>query len=371
MNKPKLVTVVGTRPEIIRLSRLIPRLDLTFDQTLINTTQNSDPKLNHDFFRDLNLREPDLWLETSNASFYQNMSDVIAQIGVQLERLAPDAFVVLGDTNSAIALLVAKRLGIPTYHLEAGNRSFDENVPEEINRRLVDHVSDFNLPYNRFSEANLLREGIHPRFIFQSGSPLREVLNHYQSTIAKSSALVECGVKPGSYILASIHRQENVDRPSRLIAVLDTLEQAASALGKKVLLSTHPRTLNRIQATKFDATNIKLHPPFVFTDYVKLQTEAYCVVSDSGTISEEASMIGFPAVTIRNSMERPEALETGGILMSPAEPQALTRAIEESRKLTPSKSPDGYSEPNFSENVARFVLSTYSLVRDWKGIRSA
>lgn len=369
MTKPRVVTVVGTRPEIIRLSRLIPELDSTFDHTLVNTGQNSMPELNAVFFDDLELRAPDVWLETSSKTFYSAIGQILTNVGQVLESIKPDAFLVLGDTNSAISTLIAKRLAIPTYHMEAGNRSFDENVPEEINRRLVDHVADFNLPYNRHSENNLLREGLHPRFIFRTGSPMREVIDHYHPKIQASKILDSLGLKSQDYIVASIHRQENVDSSSRLKVVLDALSAVAKNTRKLVLVSTHPRTRGKIEseASLDSFPGLRFHEPFAFTDYMQLQINSFCVVSDSGTISEESAMMGFPAVTLRNSMERPEAMETGQILMSLANGDDLLRSIESAVALI-REVPEGYSNSEFSKKVSRFVLSTHNLAGVWKNL---
>jgi UDP-N-acetylglucosamine 2-epimerase len=368
MPKARLVTVVGTRPEIIRLSRLIPRLDAEFDHVLINTGQNSDPRLNDIFFEDLELRHPDIWLKSSEGNFYEAIGSILSKVGSVLEELKPNGFLVLGDTNSAISTLVAKRMGIPTYHMEAGNRSFDENVPEETNRRLVDHVADFNLPYNRFSEQNLLREGIHPRFIFRTGSPMREVLEHHGEKFSRSEILERTGLAPQGYIIASIHRQENVDFPERFSQVMKAISHVGKTLEKPVILSTHPRARKQLERLQLsDLPGIRLMDPFAFSDYMRLQTQSYCAISDSGTISEEAAILGFSAVTLRNSMERPEALETGQILMSPANGEMLRDAVVRARNGV-SDVPAGYEVTNFSERVARFVQSTHSLSNSWKGI---
>jgi UDP-N-acetylglucosamine 2-epimerase len=368
MSKPKVVTVVGTRPEIIRLSRLIPRLDEDFDHVLVNTGQNSDPRLNDIFFQDLELRQPDVWLKAPTGRFYEAIGTILSKVGSLLDDLRPDAFLVLGDTNSAISTLVAKRMGIPSYHMEAGNRSFDENVPEETNRRLVDHVADFNLPYNRFSELNLLREGLHPRFILRTGSPMREVLDHYGDKFARSEILDRLGFSPGGYIIASIHRQENVDSPERLANVVGALSDVSKILKKPVVLSTHPRTRSRFESLGLsDLPGVKLMEPFAFTDYMSLQMHSYCAISDSGTISEESAILGFSAVTLRDSMERPEALETGQILMSPARGKILGEAVLKAKNLVAAM-PEGYEISNFSERVSRFVQSTYSISNNWKGI---
>ena len=371
MKKLKVVTIVGTRPEIIRLSRLIPKLDEHTDHILVHTGQNSDPKLNEVFFEDLELRQPDYFLNVDTSSMGSVMGDVLKKSEDVFLKEKPDAVMILGDTNSSIAAIVAERMHIPVYHMEAGNRSFDNNVPEELNRRMVDHVASFNLPYNDYSMRNLLAEGIHPRFIQKTGSPIREIYEHYKDKIAASTAVEDLGLTPGGYFLVSVHRQENVDMPERLEKVLDCLIAVRDKWNIPVMVSTHPRTRARLEA--FDRKGmdgIAFHEPFGYLAYNKLQLDSKCVISDSGTISEESSLMGFSAVTLRDSMERPEALEAGSIIMTGLNPGNLVQSLEQELSLDrPMPSPEGYESPAFSIKVLRFLISTCSLVGEWKGIR--
>jgi UDP-N-acetylglucosamine 2-epimerase (non-hydrolysing) len=313
-----VVTVVGTRPEIIRLSRVIPALDKNFNHILVHTGQNHDPMLSGIFFEELEIRRPDVYLDVDTSSLGSVLGQTLQKIEKVLLEHSPDAVLILGDTNSAISAIIAKRLHIPVYHMEAGNRSFDENVPEETNRRLVDHVSDFNLPYTEHARRNLLAEGIHPRRLMVSGSPMREVLDFYMPKIKASTILEKLELSPGKYFLVSAHRQENVDSKERLQNLVDSLKRVNEKWGIPVLVSTHPRTRRQLEAVLgYDKTEgIIFHEPFGFIDYNQLQMNAFCVLSDSGTISEESVILGFPAITIRDSMERPEALEFGGIVMT-------------------------------------------------------
>jgi UDP-N-acetylglucosamine 2-epimerase len=375
---PKVVTIVGTRPEIIRLSMLIPQLDETFDHILVHTGQNSDPMLNQVFFKDLALRSPDVFLEVDTSSLGAVLGDTLRKIERVFVQHRPDAVLILGDTNSAIAAVLAKRMQIPVYHLEAGNRSFDENVPEETNRRLVDHVSDFNLPYTEHARRNLLAEGIHPRRILLTGSPMREVINNYLSSIEESQVLKDLDLEPEKYFLVSAHRQENVDFPERLNELLKTLDCIYEEWGLPVLVSTHPRTrkqLEEISGYK-DNPGIKFHVPFGFLDYNKLQMNAKCVISDSGTISEESAILGFPAITIRDSMERPEALDFGSIVMTGLKAESVLLGIRNALSSesvsggSESRSfPQGYEVDDFSKRVLRFMLSTISKHHEWANIR--
>lgn len=371
MKKLKVVTIVGTRPEIIRLSRLIPKLDEHTDHVLVHTGQNSDRQLNEVFFEDLELRQPDYYLNVDTSSMGSVMGDVLKKSEEVFIKEKPDAVMILGDTNSAIAAVVAERMHIPVYHMEAGNRSFDANVPEELNRKMVDHVATFNLPYNDYSMRNLLAEGIHPRFIHKTGSPIREIYNHFENKIHASRIIEELNLTPGEYFLVSIHRQENVDNPDRLQLVLQSLEQLHFLFDLPVLVSTHPRTRKRLeQLSKTSLPGITFHEPFGYLDYNKLQTGARCVISDSGTISEESAIIGFPAISLRDSIERPEALDAGSILNPGIEPAAVTRAVTlsiEGDLL--SALPEGYEELNFSSKVLRFLTSTAGLAKSWKNIR--
>ena len=370
----KVLTVVGTRPEIIRLARVMARLDATpgIEHVLVHTGQNWDHQLNGVFFDEMELRPPDYVLDVSTESLGATLGDVISKIEPVLLAEKPDAFLVLGDTNSALSLIMAKRLQIPTYHMEAGNRCFDENVPEETNRRLVDHTADFNLPYTEHARRNLLAEGLHPRRILLTGSPMREVLDHYDDKIRASTALDEMGVTAGEYFLVSAHRQENVDSPQRLALLVDSLNRVAERWSRPVLVSTHPRTRKRMEA-EADLTwheLVHFHEPFGFMDYNQLQRQSACVLSDSGTISEESTILGFPAVTLRSSIERPEALDTGSITMTDLDADQVVAGIEFAMKRgRHPEIPKDYSVTNTSERVVNFIVSTAPQHRFWAGLR--
>ena len=365
MKKLKVVTIVGTRPEIIRLSRLIPKLDEYTDHIFVHTGQNSDPKLNEVFFEDLELRKPDYFLNVDTSSMGSVMGDTLKKAEEVFLKEKPDAVMILGDTNSAIAAVVAERMHIPVYHMEAGNRSFDNNVPEELNRKMVDHVASFNLPYNDYSMRNLLAEGIHPRFIQKTGSPIREIYEHYKDKIAASTAVADLGLSLGGYFLVSVHRQENVDLPERLEKVLDCLVAVREKWNMPIMVSTHPRTRIRLEAlSREDLGGIVFHEPFGYLDYNNLQLNAKCVISDSGTVSEESSLMGFSAVTLRGSMERPEALESGSIIMTGINPDNLLRSIGlELSGESNSFLSEGYASSNFSHRVLKYLFSTCSLHR--------
>ncbi len=370
MKKLKVVTIVGTRPEIIRLSMLIPKLDKHTDHVFVHTGQNSDPKLNQVFFDDLGLRAPDYYLNVDTTSMGSVMGDTLKKSEEVFLKEKPDAVMILGDTNSAIAAVVAERMHIPVYHMEAGNRSFDKNVPEELNRRMVDHVASFNLPYNDYSMRNLLNEGIHPRKIQKTGSPIAEIHNHYKSLIESTKVLETLNLRTDSYILVSVHRQENVDLPQRLTLILECLRTLRDRFSLPVLVSTHPRTKVRLENLRSsDLEGINFHEPFGYLDYNKLQMNAFCVVSDSGTISEESAIIGFPAVSIRDSIERPEALETGSIILTGLDSTNLIQSIELARSQSHvSSMPEGYEVTDFSDRVIRFVFSTARLHQSWDNL---
>jgi UDP-N-acetylglucosamine 2-epimerase (non-hydrolysing) len=375
--KLTVVTVVGTRPEIIRLSRVIPLLDKHFNHIFVNTGQNKDPMLSKVFFDELEIRTPDVYLDVDTSTLGAVLGDTLTKIEKVLVEHKPDAVLVLGDTNSAISAVLAKRMHIPVYHMEAGNRSFDENVPEETNRRLVDHVSDFNLPYTEHARRNLLAEGLPPRRIMVSGSPMREVLDNYMSKINASKILKSLDLEPQKYFLVSAHRQENVDSPERLKDLLETLQKVHETWGLPIMVSTHPRTRKQLESIPGykETKGVVFHEPFGFVDYNKLQLNAKCVLSDSGTISEESSILGFPAVTIRDSMERPEALEFGGIVMTGLKADNVTAGIRSvtedgsSAKETSAPLPAGYEVTDCSTRVVRFMLSTISRHHEWAGIR--
>jgi UDP-N-acetylglucosamine 2-epimerase len=368
----KVMTVVGTRPELIRLSRVVARLDRTVNHVLVHTGQNYDYELNGIFFDDLGLRRPDYFLEVDTSTLGHVLGETLIRSEEVMRAEQPDAVLVLGDTNSCIAALMAKRLRIPVYHMEAGNRCFDENVPEETNRRLVDHVADFNLAYTEHGRRNLLAEGLHPRRLLVTGSPMREVLEHFRPSIERSDILDRLGLQTGEYFLVSAHREENVDAPSRLRQLLACLEQLQAKHGLPIVVSTHPRTRQRLEALGEPTDgDIRWLAPFGFHDYNKLQLHAACVLSDSGTISEESSILGFPAVTLRDSIERPEALDTGSIIMTGLDPENVLDAvaITQADGAVTTSVPSGYEVTDTSHRVVRFIASTASRHHAWAGIR--
>lgn len=329
MSKPTLFTIVGTRPELIRLSRLIPKFDAEFKHILIHTGQNFDPMLSEVFFDELQIRKPDYFLNINRKSLAGVLGDVLVKIEELIEELRPSGVFILGDTNSSISAVIAKRLQVAVYHWEAGNRSFDENVPEETNRKIVDHVADFNIAYSKPAYQNLINEGLKSDRILLSGSPLKEVIDYYSAEIAQSKILETIGVKPKEYFVASIHRQENVDSPERLRQVLASLNEVIIEWGLPIIVSTHPRTREKLEAAKPRESSNKLmfHEPFGYFDYMHLQVNAKCVLSDSGTISEESAILNFPAITIRDSMERPEAISAGTMRMTGLEPKSVIEGI--------------------------------------------
>lgn len=370
----KVMTVVGTRPEIIRLACVIQRLEDSTDHVLVHTGQNYDYSLNEVFFEDLGLRAPDHFLNADTSSLGSVLGDILKGTEKVLLEERPDAMVVLGDTNSCVSAIMGKRLKVPMFHLEAGNRSFDPNVPEEINRHLVDHVSDYNLVYTEHSRRNLLAEGIKAQDIMVMGSPMREVLDTYRPSIEGSDVLERLNLRHGEYLLASVHREENVDRKDRLEKVLKSLQAVAEDQGVPFLVSTHPRTRKRIEEFNIStSSNIRLHDPLGFHDYNRLQLSARCVISDSGTISEESSMLGFPAVTLRDAIERPEALDTGSIIatgLSPADVADSVRiTIDQYRLDGPTTVPAEYQVNDSSRRVVNFIRSQASTHHLRKGIR--
>ncbi len=363
MSKLKVVTVVGTRPEVIRLACVLKSLDLHTDHTLIHTGQNYDYELNGIFFRDLELRAPDHYLEAAGATAAETIGQTLIRIDPLLEQLRPDAFLVLGDTNSCVTVIAAKRRHIPVFHMEAGNRCFDDRVPEEINRRLVDHLSDINLPYSDKARELLLREGISPHKIIKTGSPMFEVLTRFKPKIDASTILTELALAPKDYFVVSAHREENVDDPTRLRMLCETLNSIAGRFGKKVIVSTHPRTRKRIDALGVSFHDlVELHKPFSFTDYIALQRDAKAVLSDSGTITEESSILGFPALNLRDTQERHEGMEEAAVMLAGIEQSSVMRALEVLVSQTAAgsgqvRTPADYLMPNVSEKVVRILLS--------------
>ncbi|ADG73670.1 UDP-N-acetylglucosamine 2-epimerase [Cellulomonas flavigena DSM 20109] len=371
----KVMTIVGTRPELIRLSRVIARLDETVNHVLVHTGQNYDYTLNEVFFQDLGIRHPNHLLGVDTSSLGRVLGETLIRIEALLLEEKPDAVLVLGDTNSCIAALMAKRMQMPVYHMEAGNRSFDENVPEETNRRMVDHIADFNLVYTEHARRNLLAEGLHPRRIMLTGSPMREVLEHYRPQIDASDILDRIGVGEGQYMLVSAHRQENVDSQTRLRMLLDCLDAIHKEWQLPVYVSTHPRTRQRLDA--LGATlprGVILHAPFGFHDYNRLQLGAACVLSDSGTIAEEASILGFPAVTLRDAIERPEALDSGAILMTGLDVRDVVPAValaisSHSERNQQHRAPAEYRIVDTSTRAVSFIHSTARRHAGWAGLR--
>lgn len=375
--KKKVLTVLGTRPEIIRLSVLMPHLDKNFEHRVLFTGQNSQRELSSIFFQELELRSPDYEFACDNSSLSSALSDIFQSVEKVIDDFEPDALVVLGDTNSALSAIVAKRKGVIVYHLEAGNRSFDTNVPEEINRKLVDVVSDFNLVYTDHSRSNLLSEGFESRRVSLSGSPIKEVLQTYKSKIEASSILKDFGYEKNSYFLASFHRQENVDTKERLEELVKSLTELSKHFNRKVLVSTHPRTKQRLETFGLVTENhkyIDFLPPFGYFDFIALQQNAFCVLSDSGSISEEALISGFRAVTIRNSIERPEAIETGLIIMSGLKEDDIISSVSTMSSNSGThlhQLPAGYEISDFSTRVTNFILSTIHSADFWSGYRRA
>ena len=370
MAKLKITTVVGTRPEIIRMSEIIKKFDTFFDHRLIHTGQNPDPLLKDIFFKDLGLRDPDLYFGGDHTSLAGFLSNLFIGMEKELNAFRPDAVVILGDTNSALSAILAKRFGIPVYHLEAGNRSFDQNVPEEINRRIVDHTSDFNLVYTELARNNLIAEGVHPRKMVLIGSPLNEVLEFHKAKISKSQILNFLNLKKDGYILVSAHRQENIDLRGRFDNFIQTLKLVAATYKLPILVSTHPRTKKQLDKMKItEQSEIRFHEPFNFTDYNNLQKNALIVLSDSGTISEESAMLGFKALTIRDSMERPEALEAGSIVMSGTKPENVIQAMEIVLKTDSVKNlPSEYLINDTSSRVLNYIVSTVNQHNFWNAL---
>lgn len=365
MKKLKLVTILGTRPEIIRLAECIKKSDLYFDHILIHTGQNYDYELNEIFFEDLGLRKPDYFLNVAGNHLGETIGNVISKSYEVLSKELPDALLVLGDTNSVLSTIAAKRLKIPIFHMEAGNRCFDQNVPEEINRKISDHISDINLTYTENSRRYLLSEGFRKDHVFVTGSPLKEVLLKYNDQILNSDVVSRLNLKDQHYIVVSAHREENVDLDNHFEILAASLNQVAEKYQMPIIFSTHPRTKNRIEKNK-----IKFHslisnvPPLGFFDYVKLQKNAFVVLSDSGTISEESAMMGFPAVSIRTSTERPEAIDAGTIVLGGIHTDQVLNAVEIARGLFDAniELPREYDVVNTSARVIKAIQSYTSII---------
>ena len=368
MNKMKVMTVMGTRPEIIRLSAVIKACDKYFEHVLVHTGQNWDYNLNEIFFKELELRKPDYYLDAVGENLGETIGNIIAKSFNLLKEVNPEALLILGDTNSALSAIAAKRLKIPVFHMEAGNRCFDQNVPEEINRKIVDHISDINLPYTEHSRRYLLSEGIKKEYIFVTGSPMPEVLNNFRDSINKSKALTELKLEKDEYILVSAHREENIDIEDNFINLMNSLNSVAEEFKLPIIYSTHPRSWKKIEERK-----IVFHPlirklkPFGFIDYNKLQQNAFCVLSDSGTLSEESVILNFPAVLIRTSTERPEVLDKGSMIIGGIKSdeviQSVYTAVEMFKAIDNTNIlPVDYQDTNVSMKVVKIIQSYTKIV---------
>ncbi|EEW27053.1 non-hydrolyzing UDP-N-acetylglucosamine 2-epimerase [Rhodobacter ferrooxidans] len=380
MTRLNVMTILGTRPEIIRLSRVMARLDDFTDHCIVHTGQNWDHELNEVFFQDLGVRRPDHFLGTGGGSLGETMGKILIESEKVIRDRRPDAVLVLGDTNSAIAAIIARRMKVPVYHMEAGNRSFDRNVPEETNRKIVDHIADFNLVYTEHARRHLLSEGIQHRRIYLTGSPMREVLEHYRSRIDASDVLQRLGLRARGYFIVSLHREENVDSSDRLAALQATLNALAVRHDMPVIVSTHPRTRKRLEALGNQSLDPRVQylKPFGFHDYNHLQMQAFCAISDSGTIAEEASILGFPAITPRDAIERPEGLDVGCILMTGLDRDTMLNGVDAVTRMfadrvaagLPQPVPADYCITNTSERVVSLILGTAKLSNTWDGIRT-
>jgi UDP-N-acetylglucosamine 2-epimerase (non-hydrolysing) len=368
MKKLKVMTILGTRPEIIKLSRVMSELDQAVDHVLVHTGQNYDQELNQIFFQELELREPNYVLNVVGATVAETIGNVIAKSDEILAKEKPDAVLLYGDTNSSLAVISAKRRKIPIFHMEAGNRSFDQRVPEELNRKIVDHLSDINMPLTEHARRYLLSEGIRPETVIKTGSPMKEVLVHYQAKIEASAVLTQFSLERKNFFVISAHREENVDPPEQLKHLMNSLDSIAEKYNFPVIVSTHPRTRKRLEMLREKGTIGTMNPlirflnPLGFFDYIQLQKNAFCVVSDSGTITEEASILKFPAVTIRETHERPEGMDEGTLIMCGLRSERILQSIETVTHQTykkdwPLKIVTDYDVGNVSQKVVRIILS--------------
>lgn len=364
----KVMTLFGTRPEIIKLSRIFAKLDAYVQHIMVHTGQSFDTEMSDVFFADLKIRQPDYFLGVRSETLGGQIANILVKSEEVFKKERPDALLILGDTNSALAAIIAKRMGIPIFHMEAGNRSFDERVPEEINRRIVDHLSDINLPYTEHGRQNLLREGLPPSNIFVTGSPMAEVFEHEREAIERSAILERLALAPQKYIVVSIHREEHVEHKAALEEIFHAVNAVARVYDLPVILSAHPRTAKRIEeyGLLLDA-RVRLQKPFGFFDYVALQMKAFCVLSDSGTLAEEASLLGFPAVHVRRSTERPEAFDAGCLILSGLEEQAILRAVDVVTKQRAAgetfAAPSSYQDLNVSGKALRHIVGLAPLLK--------
>ena len=370
----KVITVLGTRPEIIRLSRVMALLDEYVNHIIVHTSQNYDYELNEIFFTELNLRKPDYFLKVNTETLGSVLGDTLIKVEQVFKEENPDAVLILGDTNSSIAGIIAKRMKIPIYHMEAGNRCFDSNVPEEINRKIIDHISDYNLVYTERARQHLLSEGIHHRRIYLTGSPMNEILLHYKNKINQSKILDKLNIKQNEYFLVSAHREENVDNSKNLKKIINILNHIVEKYAYPVIVSTHPRTAKRIESLSNMKLNamIRFLKPFGYPDYVFLQKNALCTISDSGTISEESAILGFPAINLREATERPEALDAGSIILTGLDEKTVIEAIDITLDSTLISNhpqiPFEYQIEDVSWRVLKLILGTAKLSNKWAGI---
>jgi len=375
MSRLKVVTIVGTRPEIIKLSEVIKELDLYVDHTIIHTGQNYDYELNQLFFEQLGVRSPDIFLEAIKGSPSETIGDIIAKADRKLKEIKPDALLIYGDTNSCLSVIPAKKRRIPIFHMEAGNRCFDQRVPEEINRKIVDHLSDINLPLSEQARDYLIAEGLRPETVIKTGSPMKEVLIANMKKIKSSNILEKEGLSPKKYFVMSIHREENVDSPKNFNDLLESIDELTKEYKMPVIISTHPRTRKKLEEIGYDNRNplVRFSKPYGFHEYNKLQMNAFCVISDSGTIAEEGSILNLPAVTIRQAHERPEGMDEATVIMAGLNKRRVIQAVEiaskhnlkETRQIKPVHD---YEVDNVSKKVVRIILSYVDYVNRtvWK-----
>ena len=369
MDKLKVMTVAGTRPELIRLSEIIKKADLYFEHTFVHTGQNYDARLNDIFYEDLGIRRPDYYLDVAGANLGETMGNIIARSYTLMQEVRPDALLILGDTNSALSAVSAKRLTIPIFHMEAGNRCFDENLPEETNRRIVDHISDVNLPYTEHARRYLIAEGVRKEHIYVTGSPMKEVILAHQEEIAGSKVLMQLGLKEKGYILLSAHREENIDNEAHFESLMNAVNTMAETYQMPVVYSLHPRSAKFVKERSFQFHPlVTAMPPFNFTDYSALMRHAYCVVSDSGTMPEETAVSRFPAVCIRTSTERPEALDKGCFVIGGITGESLLQSVDMAVKMAEQgdfgETVSDYDAEHVSSAVIRIIQSYTRIIDD-------
>jgi len=371
--KTKVMTIFGTRPEIIRLSRVFSKLDEYTNHIMVHTGQSYDYEMNEVFFENLNIRKPDYFLGVKADTLGQQIANIIKKSEEVFKKEQPDALLILGDTNSALSGIIAKRMNIPIFHMEAGNRCFDKKVPEEVNRRIIDHISDINLPYSENARLNLLKEGIHQGSIYVTGSPMPEVIDYYKESIKNSDVLERLKLTPNGYFIASIHREENIEDEDSLRNLVESLNAVAENYKKPVFVSTHPRTQKKLDEVNIETNDlVKFHKPLGYFDYVNLQINSFCVLSDSGTLLEESSVLGFPAVQVRVSSERPEAFDKGIAVLSGLSKEKILEAVEivtsEHKKGYKPNRPTDYKDLDVSNKVVRLIVGMSEIVskrRSW------